>query len=143
MKNKSYWWECESCHNTFEFSEITKSKGIAHFIWYELLPENWNKDKLVSFCKSCKIFSIRITYLFPRKDEIKIQLLSIVGLKYTNFLPMMWETKEAYNNVLQFDFKYLVGRSVWGLNKPAVFTQEDLKTIFNRFAKINNLDSFP
>jgi hypothetical protein len=50
---------------------------------------------------------------------------------------MMWETIPSSDRIQRwFDFKYINGRSVWGLNKAAVFTIADLKEILNKYEKL-------
>ena len=49
---------------------------------------------------------------------------------------MMWETiPDISENVTWFDFKYINGRKIWGLNKPAVFSKDDLREIIIKYEK--------
>ncbi|MDO9069072.1 MAG: hypothetical protein Q7W05_11525, partial [Deltaproteobacteria bacterium] len=131
-----YWWQCESCGADSDFMEACGSKGIPHFIWDVLLPSKWDQSKLKSECKKCQKDSLRITYEFPRAEKEVIRVVSIVGVgPYNNiYLPMMWETYMVGNEDDRlFDFKYLNGRNVWGLNKAAVFGRQELKELFDLY----------
>lgn len=142
----AYWWHCESCGADSDFMEASGSKGIAHFIWDVLLPSSWDQRKLIAECKKCKKQSMKITYEFPRKEKEIIRVVHIVGLRPNNddYLPMMWETYMVGNEAERlFDFKYLGGRNVWGLNKAAVFGRQNLKELFDLYRSKTGLADFP
>ncbi len=89
---------------------------------------------------------MRISYIFPRDDKIELQVKHIVGISPSNdvYVPMMWETiPNGSLNETWFDFKYINNRSIWGLNKPAVFTNQDLKKIFNLYKNKIGCCDFP
>jgi hypothetical protein len=142
---KGYWWQCESCGANSDFGEACDCKGIAHFIWDVLLPSSWDQSKLLLKCKKCNKQSLRITYKFPRKDEVVLKVIHIVGLDPNNgYIPMIWETyPEGDENERWFDFKYINGRNIYGLNKPAVFSRDDLKQLFTLYREKTNLTEFP
>ncbi len=142
----SYWWECEECEHEYGFNEVTKSKGIVTFIWDELLPSNWNQDLLLKRCPNCNNDHLRLAYLFPRSDTLRLRVIHIVGLdiREQKYLPMMWETYFTHNpteNV--FDFKYMNGRNNRGLNKPAVLSKNNLSQIFSLYNERTGNISFP
>lgn len=141
----SYWWQCEECKKTYEFEKVTKSKGIAHFIWDELLTSQWDQNLLIKRCENCDREQLRISYNFPRSNNETILVQHIVGTQpFGDYLPMMWETifiREP--NKLLYDFKYLRNRNVWGLNKPAVLDKEDLLNIFNLYSEKVGIQKFP
>ncbi len=57
---------------------------------------------------------------------------------------MMWETLfSPYDGDSCFDFKYINGRSVFGLNKPAVFTQLQLRELFSLYRRVAAVKRFP
>jgi hypothetical protein len=132
----SYWWECEECANTKDFSEITSVKGITHFIWDVLLPNDWDQNNLIKKCELCS-GNMRIAYIFPRKDQTHILVKHIVGLgPFEEYISMMWETIPDRNkNETWIDFKYVSGRNIWGLNKPAVFSKDEIKEIIVKYEK--------
>lgn len=137
-KMKSYWWECQSCGSTSQLK-------IAAFIRDALAPSSWDQALLVQPCPCGN--TRRITYEFPRKeDPRKVIVHGIVGLSDTedDYLPMMWETVFADNvDVTHFDFKYIRGRNLNGLMKPAVFRQDQLRILFELFRKKRSVASFP
>jgi len=141
----SYWWKCARCNETFEFSEVTNSMGIVHFIWDELLPSNWEQTKLKSTCGKCQSGTLSITYNFPGKNPKELTIIHAVGIgPFDKYLPMMWETKSDTDpNDTCFDFKYVVGRNIFGLNKPAVFTRSELKEVFNEYKRVTGENQFP
>lgn len=141
-----YWWQCEKCGVESNFPEVCKSRGITHYIWDVLLPSSWDQTKLVQDCKNCGSSSLRITYQFPKKNEkVLIRVKHIVGMEADeNYIPMMWETYQVgYENNSLFDFKYIVGRNIYGLNKPAVFSREDLKKLFALYCEKTGCLEFP
>lgn len=132
----SYWWKCNSCNKQFAFDSVTKSKGIAHFIWDELLRSDWDQELLRIKCPHCQSGSLHITYEFPRKDKVIISVVHILGVKPVEdyYLPMMWETApERYPDEKWFDFKYLNGRNILGLSKPAVLRKDQLQELFEKY----------
>jgi hypothetical protein len=129
----AYWWACEKCDAIENFIDVCGYKGIAHYIWDILLASSWDQDKLLLACKACGQRSLRIAYDFPGGDKISLRVVHIVGLGPIKgeYVPMMWETYPISEiNERWFDFKYVKGRSVWGLNKPAVFSPDKLSEIF-------------
>lgn len=141
-----YWWECVKCGNKVEFPEACRSRGIAHYIWDVLLPSSWDQTKLLAHCEKCQSDSLRITYEFPRKEKEILHVAHIVGIGpfFEEYIPMMWETFN--HNDFQdrlFDFKYINRRSIYGLNKPAVFSTEGLRELFDLYRKKTGIESFP
>jgi hypothetical protein len=60
------------------------------------------------------------------------------------YLPMMWEAYPVHAPEDRwFDFKYLNGRNLWGLNKPAVFGREDLRELFELYVQKTGTERFP
>lgn len=142
----AYWWQCESCGAVSDFKEVTNCKGVVHYIWDELISSNWDQGKLLLECKKCNEHSMRITYEFPRKEKVILQVIHIVGLGPIkgNYIPMMWETKPSEDNVNWFDFKYVDHhRTPLGLTKPAVFSRENLQQLFNLYREKTGATSFP
>lgn len=141
-----YWWQCENCVTESTFQEACDSRGIAHFIWDVLIPSSWDQTKLVKNCKNCGKQSLKITYQFPKKKEkVVFRVIHIVGINpFEDYIPMMWETYQVgYEKDSIFDFKYVVGRSIYGLNKPAVFSRDDLKKLFALFCEKTGSLEFP
>jgi len=56
---------------------------------------------------------------------------------------MMWETKSLGEEINFYDFKYINGRSVYGLMKPAIFSRENLKQLFNLYDEKTGSVNFP
>lgn len=144
----SYWWQCmnKNCNKTFNFDDVTNSKGIVHFILDELLPNNWNPKKLILRCKKCNKKSLRIMYEFPRKDKTTLIVVNIVGIESSEkrYLRMMWETMPLGEPKTRwFDFKYVNGRNIWGLMSSPIFTQQELKKILSIYKKITKQNKFP
>lgn len=132
----SYWWECESCSKSMTFPKITNSKGIVHFIWDVLTTSDWDQNYLKQKCMHCGENSARIAYDFPSAKKITLRVVHIVGLAPSekNYLPMMWETYPKHNTEDRwFDFKYVIGRSIFGLSKPAVFNKEELHKVIELY----------
>src|SRR5437867_2149365 len=125
----SYWWECSHCSAEYDFPTTCQSKGITHYIWDVLIPSAWNQDHLLKQCGTCNQNSLRITYIFPRADKTHIQVKHMVGLgPFGEYVPMMWETiPDGDDQETWLDFKYINGRNIWGLNKPAVFNKENIR----------------
>jgi len=138
-----WWWECEKCSKTFDFQHVCDSENIASFI-QDKLRKNWNQDLLIQKCPKCRSRTLRIAYEFPREKREHFRVYHIVGIVDGEFIPMMFETKgrPKYKDSL-FDFKYIVGRSPFGLNKAAVFSKEDLKELFKLYCKKTGMQSFP
>ena len=142
-----YWWQCEGCGHTESVEQITNRKSLAAFIWDDLRLSSWNQALLTVPCRSSCSRSMRITYEFPRKmNKETVMVLRIVGLPAgeDSYLPMMWQTFFLSNpeNYL-FDFKFVRGRQGWGLKKPAVFNQEDLKNLFALYCERAGVQRFP
>jgi hypothetical protein len=129
----SYWWQCNTCEIAKPFNEVSGSTGIVRFIRNVLLASDWDQSKLVVKCPKCLKPTLRITYDFPRKEgRVRHSIVHIVGLALNDayYLPMMWETQPSTDKSTWFDFKYINGNSIWGLNKPAVFNRAELKKLF-------------
>lgn len=131
----SYWWQCQACNEARSFVEVTASKGITHFIWDELLPSDWDQKHLTRICPKCNDNSLRITYEFPRQDKVTLFVHNIVGITDDNyFMPMLWCTSPSEDKGARwYDFKYVNGRNIFGLNKAVVFTQGSLTKILELF----------
>jgi len=141
----SYWWECEECMSKHEFPEVTESKGITHYIWDVLIPSDWDQSLLVKKCPSCGKNKLRIAYIFPRSEETHLFVKHIVGLgPFDEYVPMMWETiPDRSADETWIDFKYINGRNIWGLNKPAVFTRNQIKEILSKYREKTGDKNFP
>jgi hypothetical protein len=143
----SYWWKCLACERKAEFKKVSSSKGITDFIWDELVSSSWDQSALVLNCPYCDEVQLHIAYEFPRKkDGVELSVVHIVGLGPIDnvYIPMMWETFPNGNKKERwFDFKYVNGRQIYGLNKPAVFTQEMLNELFNKYCTITGATHFP
>ncbi len=141
----AYWWECESCGHAIEFVNACGSKGITHFIRDVLLVSSWDQSHLVLECVRCGKKTLRITYEFPRTQKEKLYVIHIVGLNVNDhYLPMMWETYPVSDPEDRwFDFKYINGRNILGLNKPAVFSREELQHLFAIYCEKTACTSFP
>lgn len=143
---EGYWWQCESCGAISDFPEACGFKGIPDYIWDVLIPSFWEQSKLLLECRKCNKRSMRITYEFPRREKVILQVIHIVGLGPIegSYIPMMWETKPSEDNVNWFDFKYIDHRrNPWVLNKPAVFSRENLKQLFNLYNDKTDSITFP
>jgi len=142
----AYWWECENCPSQFGFLKVCDSKGMSHYIRDVLLPNNWDQERLFIECPACNKRTLRIAYEFPRANKETIRVIHIVGIGSTkdDYIPMMWETlRKPYDGNTWFDFKYINNRSIYGLNKPAVFEQEDLKKLFQLYCEKTGTTTFP
>jgi hypothetical protein len=128
----AYWWACKTCNTSLDFLSATGHKGISHYIWDVLIPSAWDQMLLLLPCKKCGLNTLQIAYDFPRSDKESVRVVHIVGLgPFDDYVPMLWETYPVpIESETWFDFKYVNGRSVWGLNKPAVFSSKDLRSIF-------------
>lgn len=78
-------------------------------------------------------------------DRELIRVYHIVGLgtPEDDYIPMMWESSPAPFSERWFDFKYVRGRRIWGLNRPAVFTRENLREVFALYRRVTGTDNFP
>lgn len=135
----SYWWSCESCGQEVPFNQATRSRGIAHYIWDVLLPSGWDQSALIRTCANCGVDGLRITYEFPRAQREILRISHLVGLPdaYGDYLPMMWETTPLSSPAERWvDFKYVRGRSIWGLNKPAVLSRADLGRLLAQYRAV-------
>lgn len=61
---------------------------------------------------------------------------------------MMWEATPLHEDGSWFDFKYVgwsesTGMQAYGLARPAVFSREDLATLFNLYCRVASMDRFP
>jgi hypothetical protein len=142
----SYWWECSNCGTQYDFQTICQSRGITHYIWDVLIPSGWDQDHLVKNCTKCDKNILRITYIFPRAEKTHLQVKHIVGLGPFDdvYVPMMWETiPDGNNDETWIDFKYINGRNIWGLNKPAVFSKEDMRNLFQLYRERTGDHNFP
>lgn len=137
----SYWWECTNnkcpeIGTQVDFINACGSKGITHFIWDILIPSQWNQSELIKKCSSCGEASLLIAYEFPREEPVMIHVKHIVGLGPFDdiYVPMMWETiPDGDKENTWIDFKYINGKNIWGLNKPAVFSKQDIKELFQLY----------
>ena len=79
---------------------------------------------------------MRITFEFPRKDRVELQIKRIVGISLGEdvYLPMIWESFPfrrpdqswfSFNYVTRVDGKM----NSWGLNKAAVFNKDEFHKI--------------
>lgn len=142
----AYWWECEECSTKYEFGQVCPSRGMPHYIRDFLVPSNWDQDHLLINCPDCGNNTLHIAYEFPRKEKESIRVIHIVGLGTPGdeYIPMMWETSPApHDGNNWFDFKYINGRNVFGLNKPAVFHRSDLRMLFNLYSEKTGSKIFP
>lgn len=142
----AYWWECEGCNSTHEFEEACGSRGMAHYIRDALIPSKWDQSRLLLLCPSCDEVKLRIAYEFPREERESIRVIHVVGLgsQEDEYIPMMWETSPfPHEGENWFDFKYINGRNVWGLNKPAVLTRHELATLFHLYGDRTSTGTFP
>lgn len=141
-----YWWECERCKETFDFETACGHRGAPHFIRDALIPGAWDQRLLLRECPKCRKPGLRITYEFPRSNKETLRVLHIVGLGSADdeYIPMMWESLfSPYDGDPCFDFKYIIGRSVFGLKKPAVFTQSELRNLFSLYSTATGAKGFP
>ena len=142
----AYWWQCESRNIELSFTQAVDAPGLPHYIRSTLIPSGWAQAALVQPCPSCKVGRIHITYEFPRSNREIIRVLHIVGLGTQNddYIPMMWETHFApFEDEPRFDFKYIRGRSVWGLNKPAVVSKSGLHELFALYRRTTGQSILP
>jgi len=131
-----YWWECCDCRAKFDFQRIAGVRGMPDFVWDHLVPAGWDQSVLVRPCPTCRKVCLRVGYQFPRRNNVGLLLIHAVGLgPIDDYVPMMWETQPDDSDDTFFDFKYVRGRSVWGLNKPAVFSRINLRVLFGMFAE--------
>jgi hypothetical protein len=146
-----YWWECESNgSHRFDISHFHKNKmngytGMASFI-KDVMAFQWNRNELLQHCDKCKRNTMRITYKYSCKSNTndKYRVITIVGLNSnTTYIPMMWETCSVIDEYTYYDFKYIIGRSVYGLNKPAIFTRQQLNEIIKLYGVITGQKAFP
>jgi len=154
-----YWWKCDGCNRRCEFNDPDlpadlRFGSVAPFIRDVLVPKNWNPVHLLRHCPGCGQQALRIAYEFPRENAEQLRVIGIVDLTWDErrdaqadqeYLPMMWETYFLGNrNRSYFDFKYIRGKRVWGLNKPAVFSQNDLRRLFEKYCQTTpDIDHFP
>jgi len=142
----AYWWECEACGKSFEFSKACNYPGVAHYIRDVLAKSSWDQSHLLLRCSKCGKQDLRITYEFPRADKETLRVAHIVGLGSStdDFISMMWETYPLSNPQDRwFDFKYIRGRSTFGLNKPVVLSLRELKQLFKLYCDKTGVAQFP
>jgi len=142
----SYWWQCDTCQIEEPFHAVSAATGIVSFIRKILLPSGWDQSKLVLPCPKCAKPELRITYDFPREDErVRLSIVHIVGLIHDDayYLPMMWETQPSTDEETWFDFKYINGNSIYGLNRPAVFSRIELTKLFQTYEQRCGEAKFP
>lgn len=141
----SYWWECSKCGERYDFATVCQSRGITHYIWDVLIPSAWDQSHLLKRCSKCNQETLRITYIFPRADETHLQVKYIVGLgPFEKYVSMMWETiPDASKEETWIDFKYINGRNIYGLNKPAVFSKEEIRKLFQLYRARTGDSNFP
>jgi hypothetical protein len=72
-------------------------------------------------------------------------VVRIVGLQQEKeYLPMLWETFDLDKpEEMVFDFKYIVKRNGYGLRRPAVFTQGELRKLFKLYCQKAEAQNFP
>jgi len=143
---RGYWWECEKCGKQVDdFMIACGSPGIAYYI-QDKLKQDWDQSLLVRDCPACHNHSLRIAYEFPKREKQFFRVYHVVGIDFNNgvYVPMMWVTKELpYDGEMIYDFKYICGRKTFGLNRAAVFSQDDLRRIFALYCQKTNIPTFP
>ena len=134
-----YWWECTRCGRRARFSSVTESNSLAAYIWDVLVPSGWNQGTLLKACTRCAKHAMRIAYEFPRRENERLFVMVIVGLtpeKGDTFVPMLWESARGRRlNKRWFDFKYIQGRSNFGLNRPPVFSAGSLREVLRLYRR--------
>lgn len=143
---KGYWWECESCGKSYEFSQACSYNAIAHYIRDTLISSSWDQSHLLIRCNKCGKQALRITYEFPRAQKEILRVVHIVGLGSAtdDFIPMMWESYPLSNiDDRWFDFKYIRGRSPFGLTRPVVLSISELRQIFKLYCIKAGTEQFP
>lgn len=148
----AYWWECdnENCRRVRKFGESGSSR-LFDFFWDRLRRSGWDQKLLSEPCNHCNAGNQTIRYKFPRKEEINLRVLHIVGLdpgEDGDYLPMMWETApDLYPGETWFDFKFLTKsdhrKYTLGLNRPAVFKRQDLQKLFGLYCEKTRTANFP
>jgi hypothetical protein len=142
--NPSYWWKCMSCACARTFAQTLGTNSIHGFLWNTLLPSDWEQELLVRKCPECREFSLRIAYEFPRQRTSVVTVYHIVGADKGNWMPMMWETTlDDESDDHLFDFKYICRKQLFGLNRPAVFSQNDLSELFTLYCARTRKPRFP
>ena len=146
---KAYWWACDNpqCqkHQAQLSLEDVVHVGVVGFLRDQLSPV-WDQSLLVSPCKSCEKGSLRITYDFPRADPEHIRVVHIVGLRHEDgpFLQMMWEgIADSDPGRPWIDFKYLYDANWRGLKGPCVFSQDELRRVFELYCDNTHKSQFP
>lgn len=129
-----YWLQCQRKICKYEGAEywrVTGCNSAAAYIW-DKVSKKWDQSLLRIRCPKCMRRSLRITYAFPRKDREVVQAIHIVGLSLDGYKPMMWESRvvDTPRRRSWFHFNYLIGRSPWGLSRPAVLSSPQLKKLF-------------
>jgi hypothetical protein len=118
------------------FSSGKSIAGITYYIWDVLIPAAWDQTYLLKRCGKCNQDNLYMTYIFPRADQTHLQVKHIVGVgPFGEYVPMMWETiPDGNKEETWIDSKYIHGRNIWGLNKPAVFSKEEIRKLFQLFS---------
>lgn len=143
----SYWWECDRCEKQRSFKDVCGVGGVAHFIRDVLIPSDWDQSALVRPCE-CAKGELGISYEFPKAEREHLRVIHMVGLAKPSepnkiYVPMMWESRASSDPENWFDFKYINERSVWGLNKPAVFNRSELRELFRVYEEQTHSAHFP
>jgi hypothetical protein len=135
-----YWWHCESCDSDFTFPEARASSSIVAFIWDDLVTHRWDQTLLNRICPKCSKQTVALRYEFPRRKEPEsLKVVHIVGITPPDgsYLPMVWETAPLRDPEQRwFDFKYMNGRSNWGLNKAAALDKSELRRLFALYEEV-------
>lgn len=147
MAMRGYWWEC--CNSKCSSQKKISGPDLVRFLW-KLANKDWDQRLLVKRCRGCGQ-TIRLAYEFPKKvkKRAKLIVVHLVGLKKSAYyLPMMWEVIPSQKRKERwFDFKYVGGlkgkNPAYGLSRPAVFSQEDLRKLFALYAKKLKQGQFP
>jgi hypothetical protein len=134
---KGYWWQCDRDSQHMAEFRLLAPEGIVAFL-QNLARSNWDQMRLIKQCNSCSIGVMVITYEFPRKNRVLLQVKCIVGITddAPDYLPMMWETVAKGETEPWFDFKYLSGSNSYGLNRPVVFSRSSLERLFAAYSRL-------
>ena len=141
-----YWWQCKKCGEKREFREAANRRSVPDFLWEDLVPAEWDQALLTLPCPTSCGSRMHLTYKFPRSKGTTdtVMVVHIVGLQKGGYLPMMWEAfflSEPASSF--FDFKYVRGKSMYGLNRPAILTQQDLREMFELYSRVTGSRMLP
>ena len=127
-----YWWQCVC---GFKSKSPPGDQGnVPTYIRYRIMTAQWDQDLLERRCPICGQKKMRITYLFPRKAQLTLQLLHVIGLNQEDeYVPMLWEAINTETSESMFEFNYIVGANPWGLNKAAVLSLDDIRTLIELY----------